>query len=59
MIVTKVDKGLLSTVTVKIVPLCSKIKTNLDQSCSLVTLLQKLLSGDSKVPAYCNSHYTA
>ncbi len=55
---TKVDKGLMSTVTFKIAPLYSKTKTNLYQSCTLGTLLPKLLSGDSKVPAYCNSHYT-
>jgi hypothetical protein len=49
---TKVDKELMSAVTVKIAHLYSKIKRNLYQSCTLGTLqdtfLPKLLSRELK-----------
>lgn len=54
---TKVDKELMAAITVKIAPLYSKIKRNLYQSCTLGTLLLKLLSGETKVLTYCNNHY--
>jgi hypothetical protein len=49
---TKVDKELMSAVTVKIAHLYSKIKRNPYQSCTLGTLLPKLLSGETKVLTY-------
>jgi hypothetical protein len=49
---TKVDKELMSAVTVKIAHLYSKIKRNLYQSCTLGTLLPKLLNGETKVLTY-------